>query len=131
MLAHVTTGAARGVEAYLVQVEVNLAPGLPSFTVVGLAESAVREGRERVGAALRNTGYPLPPRRITVNLAPADVRKEGSAFDLPLAVGLLAASGHVEAAELDDLAFIGELGRDGTARPGRGGGAWGGRGGRA
>jgi magnesium chelatase family protein len=120
MLAHVITGAVRGVESYLVRVEVNLAPGLPSFTVVGLAESAVREGRERVGAALRNAGFPLPPRRITVNLAPADVRKEGSAFDLPLAVGLLAASGHVDPGGLEGTAFVGELGLDGAVRPVRG-----------
>jgi magnesium chelatase family protein len=120
MLAHVTTGAVRGVESFLVRVEVHLAPGLPSFTVVGLAESAVREGRERVGAALRNAGFPLPPRRITVNLAPADVRKEGSAFDLPLAVGLLAASGHLDPAALEQTAFVGELGLDGALRPVRG-----------
>jgi len=120
MLAHVLTAALRGVDSYLVQVEVNLAPGLPSFTVVGLAQGAVREGRERVGAALRNTGYPLPPRRITVNLAPADVRKEGSAFDLPVAVGLLAAAGHVDARRLEGTAFLGELGLDGSLRPVRG-----------
>lgn len=120
MLAHVLTAALAGVDAYLVRVEVNLAPGLPSFTVVGLAESAVREGRERVGAALRNAGHPLPPRRITVNLAPADVRKEGSAFDLALAVGLLAAEGKVPPGSLDRLAFLGELGLDGALRPVRG-----------
>lgn len=120
MLAHVLTAAVRGVESYLVRVEVNLAPGLPAFAVVGLAESAVREGRERVAAALRNAGFPLPPRRITVNLAPADVRKEGSAFDLPLAVGLLAASGHVEPRRLEGVAFLGELGLDGGLRPVRG-----------
>lgn len=120
MLAQVTTGAVRGVECYLVQVEVNLTAGLPSFTVVGLAESAVREGRERVSAALRHAGYPLPPRRITVNLAPADVRKEGSAFDLPLAIGLLAAAGHVEPSRLEGMAFVGELGLDGALRSVRG-----------
>ncbi len=120
MLAHVTTGAIRGIECYLVHVEVNLAAGLPSFTVVGLAESAVREGRERVSAALRHVGFPLPPRRITVNLAPADVRKEGSAFDLPLAVGLLAAGGHVEPSRLEGMAFVGELGLDGALRAIRG-----------
>ncbi|MGH7505361.1 MAG: magnesium chelatase domain-containing protein, partial [Longimicrobiales bacterium] len=85
MLAQVTSGAVLGVEAYLVRVEVDLANGLPSMSVVGLPESAVREGRERVTAALHNSGYVVPHRRIVVNLAPADVRKDGSAFDLPLA----------------------------------------------
>lgn len=120
MLARVTTAAVRGVDSYLVRVEVNLASGLPTFTVVGLAEGAVREGRERVGAALRNAGYPLPPRRITVNLAPADVRKEGSAFDLPIAMGLLAASGHLDPEVLRATAFVGELGLDASVRPVRG-----------
>jgi magnesium chelatase family protein len=120
MLAQVITAAVHGVDSYLVQVEVNLAPGLPAFAVVGLAQGAVREGRERVGAALRNTGYPLPSRRITVNLAPADVRKEGSAFDLPVAVGLLVASGHVDPRRVEGTAFLGELGLDGSLRPIRG-----------
>lgn len=120
MLAHVATAALAGVDAYLVRVEVHLSPGLPAFTVVGLAENAVREGRERVGSALRHAGFPLPPRRITVNLAPADVRKEGSAFDLPLAVGLLASGGHVPPGRLEGVAFLGELGLDGALRPVRG-----------
>ena len=120
MLAHVTTAAVRGVDSYLVRVEVNLAPGLPAFAVVGLAEGAVREGRERVGAALRNAGRPIPPRRVTVNLAPADVRKDGSAFDLPVAVGLLAAAGHLDPDRLEGIAFLGELGLDGSLRPVRG-----------
>ena len=120
MLAKVVTAALRGVDSYLVRVEVNLAPGLPAFAVVGLAESAVREGRERVGAALRNVGYPLPPRRITVNLAPADVRKDGSAFDLPVAAGLLAAAGHLDPGCLEGTALVGELGLDGALRPVRG-----------
>jgi magnesium chelatase family protein len=120
MLACIMTAAVRGVDSYLVRVEVGLASGLPSFTVVGLAEGAVREGRERVGAALRHAGYPLPPRRITVNLAPADVRKEGSGFDLPVAVGLLAAAGHVDAGRVQGTAFLGELGLDGALRPVRG-----------
>jgi magnesium chelatase family protein len=117
MLALVRTAALRGVESYQVQVEVALSRGLPSFTVVGLAEGAVREGRERVGAALRAVGHALPPRRITVNLAPADVRKVGSGFDLPVAVGLLAAMGVVDADRLDGTAFVGELGLDGGLRP--------------
>lgn len=120
MLAHVHSAAVQGVDSYMVQVEVNLASGLPAFTVVGLPVGAVREGRERVSAALKNVGYPLPPRRITVNLAPADVRKEGSAFDLPIAVGLLAASGHLDASALEGVAFVGELGLDGGLRPVRG-----------
>lgn len=120
MLAIVDTAAVRGVDSYPVRVEVNLVSGLPAFTVVGLAEGAVREGRERVGAALRNAGFPLPPRRVTVNLAPADVRKEGSAFDLPIAVGLLVAAGYVDAPRMAGVGFLGELGLDGALRPVRG-----------
>src|SRR5690606_38751478 len=106
-----------GVEPVRLRVEVNLASGLPAFTVVGLAQNAVREGRERVAAALRNSGFELPNRRITVNLAPADVRKEGTAFDLPIAVGLLAAAGRIPAPALRAVAFLGELGLDGALRP--------------
>jgi magnesium chelatase family protein len=107
------------VDAYLVRVEVDLASGLPSMTVVGLPESSVREGRERVSAALANAGFAVPPRRITINLAPADVPKSGSAFDLPVAVGLLAASGELPAM-LGDVCLVGELGLDGEVRPVRG-----------
>lgn len=117
MLAHVHTGSVRGVDPLLVRVEVNLASGLPAFTVVGLAQGAVREGRERVVAAMKNSGYALPQRRITVNLAPADVRKEGAAFDLPIALGLLAAEGRIDAGGLEACAFLGELGLDGSLRP--------------
>ncbi len=120
MLAQVTSGAVLGVDAYLVRVEVDVASGLPGISVVGLPESAVREGRERVSAALQNTGCPVPPRRITVNLAPADIRKDGSAFDLPIAVGLLVASGQLPASGLDGTCFVGELGLDGELRPVRG-----------
>jgi magnesium chelatase family protein len=117
MLARVLTGSVRGVDAFPVCVEVNIASGLPAFTVVGLAQGSVREGRERVGAALRNSGLGLPNRRITVNLAPADVPKEGTAFDLPIAVGVLAAGGHVPAEALVGHALLGELGLDGSLRP--------------
>jgi magnesium chelatase family protein len=120
MLAHVATATLRGVDAFPVRVEVALTSGLPAFTVVGLAEGAVREGRERVAAALRAAGFPLPPRRVTVNLAPADVRKDGSGFDLPIAVGLLAAAGRVAVEALEGVAFLGELGLDGRLRPVRG-----------
>ncbi len=120
MLARVHTAALRGVESFLVRVEVNLSSGLPAFIVVGLPHGAVRESRDRVAAALRNSGFPLPSRRITVNLAPGDVRKEGTAFDLPMAVGLLAAGGQLEHESLRGCAFLGELGLDGCLRPIRG-----------
>ncbi|MDZ7779349.1 MAG: YifB family Mg chelatase-like AAA ATPase [Gemmatimonadota bacterium] len=117
MLAHVNTGTVHGVEPVAVRVEVNLASGLPSFTVVGLPYGAVRESRERVATALRNTGFELPNRRITVNLAPGNVRKEGTGFDLPIALGLLAASGTVTAKAVEGVSCLGELGLDGSLRP--------------
>lgn len=120
MLASVASAAVRGVESYLVRVEVSLAPGLPSFAVVGLAEGAVREGRERVTAALHNAGRSVPLRRITVNLAPADVRKEGSAFDLPIAIGVLTVAEDIDPMSYDGWAFVGELGLDGRLHPVRG-----------
>ena len=120
MLAEVMSGAILGVDALLVRVEVDVGRGLPAMSVVGLAESAVREGRERVAAALANSGFAVPPRRITVNLAPADLRKDGSAYDLPLALGLLAACGEIDAAKLDGTVVAGELGLDGTVRAVRG-----------
>jgi magnesium chelatase family protein len=117
MLAHVHTAAVLGIEPFPVRVDVHLASGLPSFTVVGLAHGAVREGRERVTAALKNTGFELPQRRITVNLSPADVPKDGAAFDLPIAIGLLVAGGQARADALASTAFLGELGLDGSLRP--------------
>jgi len=120
MLAHVTTAALSGVDAIPVRVELSLTSGLPAFTVVGLPQSEVREGRERVVAALRHLGVGPPPRRITVNLAPADVRKEGSGFDLPLAVVLLVAAGRLPAASVREWAFVGEVGLDGSIRGARG-----------
>lgn len=120
MLAQITSAAVLGVEAYTVRVEVDLASGLPSMAVVGLPQGAVREGRERVVAALQNTGYVLPPRRITINLAPADIRKDGSAFDLPIALGTLAAEGAIPCERLRGVCCVGELGLDGALRPVRG-----------
>lgn len=120
MLAEVLSGVLVGVECVLVRVEVSVASGLPSISVVGLPQSAVREGKERVRAALQNAGYALPPRRITVNLAPADVKKEGSGFDLPLALGLLAGAAHIPRESLGGCAFLGELGLNGELRPIRG-----------
>ena len=93
MLAKVFSSAVLGIDAYIVEVEVDLASGLPYFAVVGLPDASVKESRERVKSAVQNSGLDFPIRRITVNLAPADVRKEGSAFDLPIAIGLLCATG--------------------------------------
>jgi magnesium chelatase family protein len=120
MLAAVRSAALVGIDAYDVIVEVDAAPGLPQWTIVGLAAGAVKESRERVGAALLNSGFDVPPRRITVNLAPADVRKEGSAFDLPIAVGILIATGQLEYSAAGDRTFVGELGLDGGLRTIRG-----------
>lgn len=117
-LAAVTTAALLGIEAYPVTLEVDLTrQGLPSFTMVGLAEGAVRESKERVFAALRNCGLKLPPARITVNLAPADVRKEGSAYDLPLALALLAAMGVFPAEACAGYFMAGELSLTGELKP--------------
>ncbi|MCJ7547502.1 MAG: ATP-dependent protease, partial [Deltaproteobacteria bacterium] len=93
MLAKVLSSAVLGIDGYIVEVEVDIAGGLPSFSTVGLPEGAVRESKDRVKAAIKNAGYEFPPRRITVNLAPADIKKEGSAFDLPIALGILSAQG--------------------------------------
>ncbi|MGH7465733.1 MAG: magnesium chelatase domain-containing protein, partial [Longimicrobiales bacterium] len=120
MLAHLISGAVLGVDAYLVRVEVDLGRGLPCINVVGLPENAVREGRERVFAALHNEGFTVPPRRITINLAPADIPKSGSAYDLPLALGILGAAGELGHAALDRTCVVGELGLDGSVRPVRG-----------
>ena len=120
MLAAVRSAALIGIDAYDVIVEVDAAQGLPQWTIVGLAASAVKESRERVGAALVNSGFVVPPRRITVNLAPADVRKEGTAFDLPIAIGILVATGQLKAGVQEKRMFVGELGLDGALRTMRG-----------
>ena len=121
MLARVISGAVLGIDAYLVTVEADVASGLPSFSTVGLPQGAVKEGRERVVAAVQNSGYLIPPRRITINLAPADIRKEGSAFDLPVAIGILAGTGQMDSIErLARFMVVGELGLDGGLRPVRG-----------
>jgi magnesium chelatase family protein len=112
----VLSAALRGIQATLVRVEVDVAPGLPAFTTVGLPDSAVRESRERVRSAIRNSGFTFPGDRITVNLAPADVRKEGAAFDLPIALGILAATGAMKA-RLGSFVVVGELALDGQIRP--------------
>lgn len=120
VLAAIRSAAVLGIEAFTVTVEVDAAPGLPGWTMVGLPSGSVKEARERVGAALVNSGFTLPPRRWTVNLSPADVRKDGTAFDLPVALGVLVASGQLPADSVDGLLCAGELGLDGTIRPIRG-----------
>ena len=117
MVSHVTTVAFRGVEAMPVDVQVQIAPGLPHFAIVGLPDKAVGESRERVRAALHASGLALPPKRIIVNLAPADLPKEGSHYDLPIALGLMAAIGALPAEQLADYVVLGELSLDGTIAP--------------
>lgn len=117
MLATVLSGGVSGIEGYVVRVEADVSHGLPSFATVGLGDSAVREGRDRVVSAIRNSGFTFPMERITVNLAPADVRKEGAGFDLPIAAGILAATGQVPADLLARIAITGELALDGSTRP--------------
>ena len=120
MLARVLSAALVGVQAALVRVEVDVAAGLPAFNTVGLPDSAVRESRERVRSAIRNAGFPFPNDRITVNLAPADLRKEGASFDLPIALGILAATGAVQDGLLAPFAVVGELALDGQIQAVRG-----------
>ncbi len=117
MLARVLSSTVFGIDAYVVEVEVDIAQGLPTFATVGLPEGAVKESKERVKAAIKNCGYDFPPRRITVNLAPADVKKEGAAFDLPMAIGILAATEVVQKSKLDHYFILGELSLDGKIKP--------------
>jgi magnesium chelatase family protein len=120
MLAHVTTFAIQGVESRRVTVEVDIRPGLPGFTIVGLGDRAVREARERVRSAILNSGFEFPARRITVNLAPASLRKEGPGFDLAIACGILAAGAQLPVAALERVSVFGELALGGELRPCRG-----------
>ncbi|MCR4394853.1 MAG: YifB family Mg chelatase-like AAA ATPase [Dehalococcoidales bacterium] len=115
MLAKVTSCAVVGLEGFIVQVEVDISPGLPNFFIVGLPDTAVQEARERVRSAIRNSGFSFPMKRITVNLAPADLKKEGPAYDLPIAVGILLATEQI-IADITGKVFIGELSLDGALR---------------
>ncbi len=116
MLAFTRSVGLVGIDAFQVDVEVDLSKGLPSFTIVGLPDNAVKESRERVQAAIHNTGFSLPPKKLTVNLAPAGRKKEGAAFDLPIAIGLLAASGYIPEGRAGKYAYLAELALDGTLR---------------
>lgn len=117
MLAQVDSGAILGIDAYTVRVEVDISTAIPMFTIVGLPDAAVQESRERVRSAIRNTGLEFPLRRITINLAPADIKKQGPSFDLPIAIGLLRATGQIKADHLGEGLFVGELALDGTVSP--------------
>ena len=117
MFAQVSTVAFEGIDAKQVDVQVLIAPGLPAFSIVGLPDKSVGESRERVRAALTAIGLGLPAKRITVNLAPADMPKEGTHYDLPIALGVMAASGAISPDVLKDFIIIGELGLDGSLGP--------------
>ncbi len=120
MFAKALSGAVVGIEARLVEVQCDLSPGLPAFTLVGLPEKEVQESRERIRSAIKNSGYEFPARRITVNLAPADLKKEGAGLDLPLALALLKATGQLASDRLEDFLILGELSLDGEVRAVRG-----------
>jgi len=116
MLSKIFSSATYGIDAYLIEVETNVEQQIPGFIIVGLPDNAVKESRERVTAAIKNSGFKFPIRKITVNLAPADVKKEGSAFDLPIAIGLLKANDILNGDSLSDTVFLGELSLDGKLR---------------
>ena len=117
MLAQVDSSAILGIDAYVVRVEVDISSSVPMFTIVGLPDAAVQESRERVRSAIKNTGLDFPLRRITINLAPADIKKQGPAFDLPIAIGILAATGQVRRETIAGGMFVGELALDGAVSP--------------
>ncbi len=116
MLSKVSSAATFGIDAYLVTIEVDASKGLPTVVMVGLPEGAVRESKDRVRTAIQNSGYEFPIKRITVNFAPADVRKEGSSYDLPVALGILATQGFIKQEKLKQFVILGELSLDGGIR---------------
>ncbi len=120
MLAKVLSSSVFGIDAYVVEVEVDITMGLPAFATVGLPDGAVRESKDRVKSAIKNSGYRFPPHRITVNLAPADIKKEGAGFDLPMALGILSATGLINQEQLKHYLVIGELSLDGNVKPTKG-----------
>ncbi|NLJ27921.1 MAG: ATP-binding protein, partial [Deltaproteobacteria bacterium] len=117
MISKTYTCSLLGIDAILVEVEVDLSPGLPAFATVGLPDNIVRESKDRVKTALQNSGYPFPAERITVNLAPAHLKKEGAGFDLPIAAGILAAMGMIKPGKSEEVILVGELSLDGRIKP--------------
>src|SRR5690606_37524884 len=120
MLSKIFSSATYGIDAYLVEVETHVEKQVPGFVIVGLPDNAVKESRERVTSAIKNSGFEFPRKKITINLAPADIKKEGSAFDLPIAIGILSAIEKVDNALLDESVLLGELSLDGLLRPVKG-----------
>lgn len=120
MLAKVVSSAVLGIDAYLVDVEADISASLPKFVTVGLPDAAVREANERVTAAIRNSDFLYPNKKVTINLAPADIKKEGSGFDLPMAIGILAATGQILREDFSEYVMVGELSLDGQLKPIRG-----------
>jgi len=117
MISNVYTGATTGIEGNKISVETDISATVPGFIIVGLPDAAVSEAKERIRSAIKNSGYLFPMKKIVINLAPADVKKEGTGFDLPMAVGVLLSSGEIQAKNFDDTGFIGELSLDGNIRP--------------
>lgn len=117
MIAKILSSAVIGIDAYLVEVEVDIASGLPTFTTVGLPETAVKESKERVKSAITNSGYTFPVDRITVNLAPANIKKEGTGLDLPIALGILTATKNIDQRAVSPYLIMGELSLDGRIKP--------------
>jgi len=120
MLAKIYSGCITGVDVYSVDVEIDISGGLPSFSVIGLPDTSIRESRDRIRAAIKNSGFSFPAKKITVNLSPAGIKKEGAGFDLPIAIGILAASGEVDLEQLGETLFCGELSLNGKLKPFRG-----------
>jgi len=120
MLAKVCSFGLLGIEAYPVEIEVDVSRGLPAVTLVGLADATIKESKERVKSAIKNSGFDWPSERITVNLAPSDIKKEGACFDLAIALGILSATGQLNGERLTENYILGELSLDGSLRPIRG-----------
>ena len=113
MYSKVTSGGVLGVEGLLIQVETDINDGLPMFNMVGFLSACVKEAGERVRTALKNSGFQIPPKRITINLSPADIRKEGTAYDLPIAIGIMVSMGIIPSERTENILILGELGLDG------------------
>ena len=120
MLAQISSLSLNGLNVNQIKVEIDASLGLPSWDIVGLPDTAVKESKERVKSAIKNSGYEFPTRKIVVNLAPADIKKEGPNFDLPIAIAILVATGQILPEKISDFYFIGELGLDGTLRKSKG-----------